>query len=857
MNATTSETKSAPTLDVSGQYAWTIVQDGDGWSLELDLDHTTPGSQLTPRLYQGLIAKADSQNNPLLLRDSLEEVLAGTHKKLRYALPEPLPKHLSFIMNNQPVSELDIEGNTSHRPQVVPTRNHAIYQLAISETRALGMALDSETIKLLPYDRAPRKGFDPAVHAPMTDLHTHSSAQIRSEDLFDIAVEADRKAKEKGGERVCYPLGLLELLGVAPANGHEDARIIEMTAREFSPLQSEDKIWEKKGAKCSGIPISELDDVQRKAIIRKMSIAVDTTLSFSKMDPQLYRFRNPLVKHPDLARGMIRKIAEDYAAMGIEYAELSTGAMLDPEWFKAMAEEVADIDAHGVGPDHKKVTLRFLIGLPRTFSAQRCAVWLTQVKHLLRHPYMVGVDLLGYESNKTTDFHWVLSHLLQWATASENTDLRQDEGWNFIDWITYRVHAGETVANLDNVGDTVDIADAHAGGRIRIGHAANYKLSLTQKSKIQHLTSDPESDRFITERCMDANQVYRSQKLVHNQKPFVAAPKVLGSDGGGAFGSTPVGLAYSALAGGWTLKDLETNRKWEQGYVNRQRTRDGLKQQAFERHYGAGSQGLDAFLNEYRGVLKAIPQGNKLPKEFEGKQPFLIAGPGGSSWDLLDRMDKETATRAAEFLVRVLDPKSIYFVLGRMKSEGITRALDKVILRYNHDNPTNKFLVLARYHGADAGPTGELAESIRWVHAIPGDLDAVPSDMVQFTKAEGGKAIVFPGSDFSGEMVGLSEDSNVPCAMHVPKTKGHHFQELAHTATTESKFSDFDSFVRNVFDGNGPAHLFHSREERQHFIRPGIDLQHVAEEVKALRLESKEPRHRINNNRHYGDYLHN
>ncbi len=835
------------TLDVSGFYPFSLVEREDGWAIDVDLKNASQRSRFIQHMH-GMLKLRAGDGTVISPEGTLES--AQFDKHLLFPLPSAALSTLTFEMNGQPVSQMSVADR-----MLVPTQQHATYQLGISETRALGMTLRDTALNTIPYDRIRRQEFDPEVHTPITDLHTHYSAQIKSQDLLKLAFDADVAAKKNDSERICYPIELLKLLKVEPDPSRveeQNQTPVDMVGRAFNPMREEGLDCETEGKKCKGIPISELSDRQREAIIRQMHIAPDDTIAFSDMDRKMYRYRNPFVKHPALAKDIIKKIAEDYADMGVEYAELSTGSMFNPEWFRQMTEAVNELDRDGVGPDHKKMKLRFLVGLPRNATPQETMVSLERVKYLARHPYIVGVDLLGYESNKTSDFHWALAHLARWASASEKTDLKPEDGWDFKRDFILRVHAGETTKNLTNVGDAIHIADDY-GVRVRLGHAMHWKGDERMSHRIRNLVQDDGSDLLASERCMDANQVYRTKKLVKHQpamlhaKSFngreldeVTVPGFLGSDGGGALGIHPTGLAYSALEAGWSLDDLAHTREWEKGYIARQEKREEAKKAAFEKHYGMGVKGLDHFLEGYDERMAKIPQRSRLKdylsEPFHNKTPFLIGGASGSSWELMDKMDQQTVVRAAEFLVRTLDPDKTYFVLGRVQKEGVSRAIDKAVLDYNLKHPEHQFAVLGRYNGADKQPSGELAESLTWVQDIPGERDAISSSMIDFSAKHGGKGIIFNGSDFSAEMVGLAEDRGVPHAIQVPKSGL--FVEVAATAATESHFSDIDQFVDRLFERYGEGHLFASKEERDHLLRQDVDVKKVLEEVKVMKLEN-------------------
>ncbi len=867
-DATTAET----TLDIAGQYPLRMVKGPDGKpQLELDLTR----AQRT-YFFSHLQELLQLEVGGAIIKPIENKKEAIDTRKLHFPLPDGIKEGAAMtlasvykpsnqVKNFQPVSALVYQSGG-----VTAGSKHAEYQLAISETRALGRNLrrDSDDAKRdmlekIPYDRKARVGFDATTHAPITDVHTHSSAQVSGVSLINTAREEDARADQTGTEHICYPVELLKLLGVYDPSQPTES----MKSREFNPGKDDGLVCEQKDAKCDGVRAKNLTELQRDAIIARMDIAADATMSFSDFDRKMYRFRNPFVKHPALTKPILRSIAADYAAHGIKYAELSTGSMMDPAWFKEMAEVVKEIEDNG-GPK-----LRFLIGIPRNASPSQTFITLEKIKQLARHPYIVGADLLGYESNKTSEFGWALAHLADWARASEGSELKPSEGWDFKRDFVIRVHAGETAKNQDNVRHAINIA-AEYGVRVRIGHGLHASLDDKSEKNLRAITQHMDEkglsnpDQFATERCMDSNQVYRTKMLVHDQPDFLTvqalgkhgtpkgdkkfAPRFLSSDGGGALQTSPVQLAYSALASGMKLNDLADIRQFEQGYIDRQAQREALKTKAFESHYGSGMQGLDAFLKEYQKKVDAIPREPRadqpkgknplldyLPPIFDGKKPILIGGASGSSWEQMDKMDRDHVERAMETLVRVCDPKKTYFVLGRVQSEGVSKALDIAVKRWNAKHPQEKFAVLGRFAGAGKDPTGDLADTVDWVQDIPEGRDYVPASMLNFITKHHGRALFFNGSDFTAEMAYGADDHGIPHALHEPKKSPGKMGEVAQTTETHSQFRDLESFVDRVFKAAGDHHFFRMESDKQDIMRAGVDLEAVTAEVKKLKLRSE------------------
>lgn len=840
------------TIDLNKQFPVSVTTDEQGKKyIRVDLtpatkDVLTNHSRLIEHLREAMTLKYQGKD--------IKPVQTGPQAQHYRYLEFPFEMHgvvptMTLRMRGQPVAQFQVIGHDV----IEKSLQHHEFPLAASEVRGLNMALTRDSdpkkdvLSKLPYDRKKREGFDAAVHAPITDVHTHLSAQIKSEDLLDVAFAAD----EAGDPEIAYPTELLELLGFKYRK--DDPRLVDTKGRGFTPMRDEGLTCEKEGADCKGIRITQLNDEEKKAIVKQMQIAPDMTMDSGDFDREMYRYRNPFIKHPALAKAVIKKVAEDYARMGVEYAELSTGSMMNPAWFKAMVEALEEIERDGVGPDHKKPTLRFLVGLPRNISPQETLIMLEKIKYLARHPAIVGIDLLGYESNKTSDFNWALANMADWARAPDGrSDLKEEEGWDFKDQFIIRVHAGETTKNVHNVRDAVKIAHQY-GVRVRIGHAINAKLDEKAAGWLKEMKADEDRDWIATERCPDSNQVYRTKKLVHNQPAMLDCAKFIGTDGGGALNTDPVNLAYSALASKWTLKDLAENQQFERRYIARQQGREHKKVASFEQHYGKGSKGLNAFLDGYQQNCDKIPEKAKkqlvdyLPAQFKDasgkpKRPVLIVGASGSTWQELEAKDQETVRRAARAMIAACDPQKTYFVLGRATKEtadgknSVSNIIDEEIRKHNMDHPMNKFAVLGRYAGASKFPTGDLAETISWIQDIEQGRDDVPRSMVEFVKKNKGMVVALAGSEFTAQIAHGASYKGVPYALHVPVTdlrndKDDHelprnpLEEVSQTATTHSRFSDFKQFVDNVFGDVGEHRVFRNQDELKAFTRDDLKIE--------------------------------
>ncbi len=716
-----------------------------------------------------------------------------TVKILHIAVDAPAnAANLSLALYGQPLLHWQKQGNT-WQPDATKT-NH---RLLASELRVLGTS--EVRPKDVPANRALFEGFDAAAHAPITDLHTHSSAQISAHEFMELGLKHEMD----------YPVELLDKLGIKLSDEERAHVRSDGSGLTFDPTKAE-------GLKCEQgsdttydvVPLSQLTKAHRDRIEQKLHVPQDAVLCFSDFDREMYRFSNPFSKNAALTKDIIYKIGESYAAHGIRYAELSTGAMLQANksgrasWFREMVEAVDQVEKkHGV-------RLRFLVGIPRDKPPHEVLAALEKIKYAARHPYIAGVDILGYENNKAKQLSWALEHIADWARVSEGSDLKLEDGWDFKRDFLLRTHAGETAKNDGNVAESVRIAE-RTGVRVRVAHAVHEKQDAQLDAKVANLAAR-DHNALGFEFCPVSNIAYNNI-LGLKDIPLARWTKLcrnwfLGSDGAGAVQSTPSQLALSALAGGLTIADLNHLRHNETQYIAEEKARNALKTQAFQKRYGdAMAAANDAFFKGFEEHLAYVntltnpkhidPLTPKLPREYEEKIPVLIAGAGGDSWQKMDSKTQEDAAHAMRLLVAALDPKQVFFTCGRTKDEGITKALDDAIRLHNEAQPSNPFRLLA----LNTDETKDVAKSIHWMVPQGGDTSKVAANITSFMNNHpiSGVSVFIGGSNFTQDMIAQT--------MRNPKAK-FLLMENAEGATKtyagkvkdERKFSDAFTLVQRM-----------------------------------------------------------
>lgn len=673
----------------------------------------------------------------------------------------------------------------------VMSHARAYERLTVTELRML--ATSEIKPAHVPASRTLYTGFDAGLHAPITELHTHSSGQIGADALIDMAM----------AHGLDYPTELLDRLGIELTTDERAAiKPRGGLGFRFSPLESEGLACEIENAPCDVVPLSTLTIEHRALLARQMCVPQDVAICFSDFDREFYRFVNPLVKNAVLTRDLILHIARDYQKHGVRYSELSTASMLNLDekgeagWFREMIAAVKQAE------EETGVQLRFLVGVPRTYGPAKVMAEIAKIKFAVRHPLIAGIDLLGYESNKTSDFAAALAHIADWARAYHGSELTPARGWDFKRDLTIRIHAGETGKHSGNVAEATRIAERF-GIRVRISHALNEDVDEALDATIERLSSFT-PPLLSMEFCPDSNIGYNNIQHLRDI-PFkrwlaCCASWFLGSDGAGAIQTTPEQLALSALAAGVTLQQLVGMRKQELAFIADQQQRFDAKSRAYANYYADDS----IFLKEMALHIRAIqsmtdpktldPIRPSLPDEFAGKTPILVAGASSESLADVDAGTQQIIREAMQLLVDALDPSHVYFVVGRTKHEGVTAMLDDALMAHNARQPTNKYEVLA----LTTEDTTDLAHAISWVVPQKGTREKVPDNLISFMRHSPikGLCIFIGGKNFTADMILKCRRSKL--AYLLMENASGASQQFAEKTVPEKCFTDAASLLKRI-----------------------------------------------------------
>lgn len=608
-----------------------------------------------------------------------------------------------------------------------------------------------------------------AKHAITTDYHTHSSGQISADGLLSIA--------EK--HALHYPIHLLVEAGILTRDQCDESRF-QPWGREkrvlFPPLEpqlmpkqrwavyptDDDLEQDLMPVEVATVPVAALTPDERFKLAQMMCLSADRQNTHTEMEYNAYRYRYPIAKKPEVLEDNLRTIAKEYAAQGINYAEISYVGLDNPKLLAALHRLVPEIEAE------TGVRLRFMVGIPRNWPIEQIQNTLTKTRILAQSPYITGVDFLGYEVNKTDRFSEALEDLVRWA---------DEKAHGFI----IRAHAGENDKNPENIKQLLQLTSKYKNVRTRIGHGL-YGLDDETLQIAKSMNTDPENPRLVIEFNPDSNMALNNIDDT-SQVPFAMAlrhnlPFVIGSDCSGIYQTTAEQLGLASLYAGLNKHDFETLKRHQTNITDAQLATAQERADAIENwdsHVGKNDfvKRLEAQLgvvemiaqprvevktyDEERAVLRdqgKLIDTSALQKAALGDRlPIAVVGASGSNWDRISPAERETVKVAIDMLTHVLDPEKAYILQGRTKNSGLSKLVSESSNQRNRDMPETQPLKIL---GMVAQPEYDRQDSfdmLTHMIEIPGELMDVPDAIVDHVVAHRGVIVAAGGAAFTRNII--------------------------------------------------------------------------------------------------------
>lgn len=723
-------------LDFNGLYPLHIDYNADGQELRISMDGK---ANPTPRFQRNILhlLRCESPGSGAPITKINENGTLSFH---------PVAPHYTIYLGDEPFATLThSEGNKAHISNV--------RLLNSSQTRIIGAAHTSKAAY-------PASGLDDATYATRSreamatiaaDFHTHSSGQITPASLLGVARTHD----------VAYPIHLLKDIGLLKDDEklHKrfEGKVTKQKRIPFTPLEPQDLPDE---VEC--VPLNALKQEELDQLALRMALRADRQGTFPEAEYKAYRLRYPLAKDPALQLDIMKAMARESHASGIRYIDLSFVGLDNPATLREMHKAAYEIE-HDTAT--KGMAVRFKHGIPRSITLQQFKESLDKAKILLESPYVQGIDILGYEINKSADFMPALEEFAGWMKQH-----RPDA--------TLHVHAGENDKNLGNVKEILKLAERH-GIKVQIGHGL-YGLDDEAIAIAKRLCADPANPRLVIEANPDSNIALNNigdlrdiplRRMLDNGIAFVVS-----SDSAGLYQTGPEQLGMSLLHAGFTSRDFTQLSHWQTTLENRQRAISKAKQEAIPDWHNP--EGREAFLSglteklaqvpkakttrPYRPSneqvadffntqgVELIPEPRHLPPALQDRRPITIAGASGSSWQRISEGQQRAIAIAYDMLVHAVDPQKTYFVQGRTKSEGVNEAVNNA-MREVERTGGGQFQSVGLL--TDPTPDSSIDYShLSHVARIRGALD-VPDTLANYTLLHNGILIVAGGAAFTRDII--------------------------------------------------------------------------------------------------------
>ncbi len=479
---------------------------------------------------------------------------------------------------------------------------------------------------LAPHAATGRTGPIPSL---ATDLHTHFAGCICADDLMEIGAAAG----------AVYPRWLLERAGI-----HAGA----------------------------DLEVSRMSPEIRARLAAGLAVPADRQLTFREMQ-SIYRLRQPITKMAATFLPMARRIALDYATMGVRYVELSLHQIAEAALLEAVHREMPRIEAE------TGVRMRFLAAFGRQDDHEWMLDYLDRVASIAESRYLAGIDVMGHEVNSTHEFAPILA---DFAKRIE----RVRSGF------VIRVHAGENAAHPENVRVAAE-AIRGAAVQLRIGHGL-YGADAATLAVLEEV-------KAIVEFNLDSNfalnnlQTFAPEAAPLSRYLEARIPAVLGTDGYGVYQVTLEDEARAAMLCGLDEAGLERIRQAEDQYLAGREAAEGQLPRVFAVPADADPSGLrfgpavearkrariEARDRALSDALLAIgaervdrPAVDRLLRK---KRAISFAGAWRESWARLTEEERAAIERVITELLAAWDPAGTVLLTG-----GTRHGVEAVVQRH-------------------------------------------------------------------------------------------------------------------------------------------------------------------------------
>lgn len=631
-----------------------------------------------------------------------------------FTAPLTLPAEMQILLDGE------VYGHYRITPQSI--EGEITNQLTVFETRSIA------EYRARPYSRTGKEH----IILPVTDTHTHSSAQ----GSYSLLIQ-------KHGETIHFPVRLLLEFGI---NLPDNAKPVDITRVRFPPLDKgkEIPLTEK------GIALASLSPASLSRLQDLLAVPVDEIhYSFSKLELTCYQLRAPFKKFATL---MLEEIVREGQHHGLKYIELSTSG-IDLNFLQMVETLLPRLE------EETGVRLRFLYPIPRHLPPEMIDDHIEQMKILAKSPYLVGADIIGYEANKTAEISHMLEGIFQWASKNDS---------DFI----IGMHAGENAKNRENVKHFLALAEKY-NIRVRVRHAI-YGMDEETISIVERMAQrgliilelNPDTNLALNN-IDDLEPIRRMLNIcVEKRIPFV-----LPSDGAALYQTDRRQIALTGLFAGLDAEGFTFMQETELAHMARQDAVFAVKstacppghiatlqmpsptytpavEAALEKQMEQDKQRLATVLTDQHIITDSMA----IEAALQNRTPIIVLGDNGKKWDEIQ--DCHPIIQPCLSALATLDPEKFLFVTGRTKKHGIAVELGRAL--------GGRFTYLGKIVQAEKLTDEIETACLTHLSALEGDLLSVAFQMTDFARNHKGIMVVIGGGGFTREIIKCASDYGVP-----------------------------------------------------------------------------------------------
>lgn len=487
-------------------------------------------------------------------------------------------------------------------------------------------------------------------HSIKTDLHTHYAGAPTAISLINLGLDKDLK----------YPTDLLRKAGII--------------------LDTEEKT----------ISLKSLSKPELQILENAMQISVGEQIRFSNDNENLekiYSFRQPFFRDYSLTSDLLEIIAKEYAQNGVSYVELSGSQIFDldkePQMLKIATEKIPELE------EKYGVKLRFLGAMTRYDDVEWSLDQLEKIKLVANNPYIVGIDVVGHETNSTLD---IVNNIEPYMLFAKE---------NNLDW-TFRFHAGENPSHPENVKEALKLAEKHAVN-IRIGHGL-YGIDKETLSLAKRTNAIIEINSSSNLSLNNVTDIEEMQPLVFYLKNGINI--VLGTDSPGIYQTTSpqeLAVAQRILQRNGLSSDLIDKILTTEETVLNRRHQEEVRLSSIKnstvippvskflslfKHWSPAvevkktkerKEKFNSKIDKIKKLGGKYIEAEQIKKYFteQKKIPFVISGASKSNWKQLSEEEKEKIKQEMINLLDNLNPNKYILVTG-----GTDYGVEEIIHNY-------------------------------------------------------------------------------------------------------------------------------------------------------------------------------